>query len=330
MMTVMKNYRSLLTAAALLAGAAILFPVSARAASCCGGGSATSLSVPKYATAIADLSFDAELYDGYWNKDGAHRADPPGSDLKQFRTNLGVGYRFARDWQTSISLPFVWNDNNYSGVSSQTTGLGDMTLAVMYELLDDNSTWKVHEARDLIPGVSLGLSLLLPTGYSPYDDLTSSFDVTGRGFYRLEGTLLVEKMIRPWSGSLALSYGTHFERSINREYGKFVEPYRKQLGDRFNAALSTSYTQVVGTGGDTVVGTVTYAWLTEADASFNGERSDGSGFDKQSLGGALAYSSSDHNWSLRVGWNHAIRQNGWGRNFPTTDIISVGVRYVFL
>ena len=120
----------------------------------------------------------------------------------------------------------------------------------------------------------------------------------------------------------ALSYGTQFERSVNREYGKYVEPYTKQLGDRFTATLSASYTYVLGTGGDSIIGTASYAYLNEADASFNGKQDSGSGFDKQSMGVALAYSSTDHNWSTRIGWNHAIPQNGWGRNFPSTDIIT--------
>jgi len=114
------------------------------AASCCGGGSAASLSVPKYATGVADLSFDTELYDGFWNQEGNHRSDPPNSDLKQYRMNAGMGYRFAKDWQTSVSLPFIWNDNSYSGTSLQTNGLGDTTLSLQYELLDDNSNWKVR------------------------------------------------------------------------------------------------------------------------------------------------------------------------------------------
>jgi hypothetical protein len=319
-----------MTAAALLWGAALLAPTTATAGSCCGGSSAATLNVPKYARAVADLSFDAELYDGYWDKDGNHRADPPNSDLKQYRLNMGLGYRFAKDWQVSANLPYVWNDNRYSGVSSQTDGLGDATLSVMYDLVDDTTAWKVRDAGDLIPGVSLGLSLLFPTGYSPYDGVTSSFDVTGRGFYRLDGNLLIEKTIRPWTASVALSYGTHFERSVNREYGKYVEPYTKQLGDRFNVTASGGYAYVLGTGGDTITGTLTYAYLTEGDASFNGRSDAGSGFDKQSIGGALNYSSTDHNWSARVGWNHAIQQSGWGRNFPATDIISVGVRYVFM
>jgi hypothetical protein len=318
-----------LLVAALLVGSAAL-PLDAGAASCCGGGSAASLTVPKYATSVADLSFDAELYDGYWNQDRKHIADPPGSDLRQYRMNLGLGYRLAKNWQASISLPYVWNDNRYSGVSSHSSGLGDTTVALSYELLDDNSAWKVRDAADLVPAVTVGMALLVPTGISPYDDQQSSFDITGRGFYRLDGTLLVEKTLRPWNASLALAYGRYLERSVNREYGKYVEPYKKELGDRLSASLAAGYTWVIGTGGDSLTGTVSYAFMSEADASFNGKRDSGSGFDKQSAGGALSYANNDSNWSVRAGWNHSIKQNGWGRNFPATDIFSLGVRYVFL
>ncbi|MDD2367609.1 MAG: transporter [Desulfuromonadaceae bacterium] len=326
----MKNLSGYNSVAALLFGAATLFPLHSFAASCCGGGSAAALTVPKYARAVADLSFDSEIYDGYWNQERKHVADPAGSDLKQYRINAGVGYRLARDWQASVSIPYVFNDNVYSGVNSQSDGLGDTTVAVTYELLDDNSSWKIYEAKDMIPAVSLGMSLLIPTGISPYDDQKSSFDITGRGFYRLDGTLLVEKVIRPFNASLALAYGKYLDRSVNREYGKYVQPYTKSLGDRASASISTGYTYVLGTAGDSIVGTFSYAYLNEEDASYNGSIDSGSGFDKQSLGAALSYYSNDHNWGVRAGWNHAIKQNGWGKNFPTTDIFSVGVRYVFL
>lgn len=315
---------------ALLLGSATLLPRNASAASCCGGGSAAALSVPKYAKAVADLSFDAELYNGYWDAKGNYRPDPPDSDLQQYRLTAGLGYRFAKDWQSTISLPYVFNDNSYTGTSSHTDALGDMAVSVTYELLDDNSSWKVYTLEDMIPAVSLGMSLILPTGISPYDDQSSSFDVTGRGFYRLDSNLLIEKTIRPFTVSLALGYGIHFDRSINREYGRYLEPYTKGLGDRFNGSISTGYTYILGTGGDSLTGTLSYAYLNEGDASYNGRTDDGSGFEKQSIGSAISYSSTDHNWSIRAGLTHSIKQNGWGRNFPATDVYSVGVRYVFL
>jgi hypothetical protein len=320
----------LLLLAALLVGAASLWARPVGAASCCGGGSGAALSVPKYARAVADFAFDTEIYDGYWNQDGRHINDPSGSALRQYRLNLGAGYRFASDWQFGINLPYVWNDNTYSGVSSQTDGLGDTTVSLTYDVWDDNVLRKGRDLSGLVPGVTVGLSLLLPTGISPYDDVTSSFDVTGRGFYRLDGTLLLEKSLRPWNLALSLAYGTHFERCINREYGKYVAPYRKELGDRASASAALGYTQVIGTGGDSLTGTVSYAWLHEGDASYNGMNDNNSGFYKQTVGGTLTYGSTDSNWSVRAGWNHALQQDGWGRNFPTTDIFSLGVRYVFL
>jgi hypothetical protein len=316
-------------AAALLAGVAALPATNGHAASCCGGGSAASLSVPKFAVAVADISFDTEVYDGYWNQKGRHLSDPPGSDLKQYRVNAGLGYRFAKDWQTSISIPYVFNDNSYSGVSSQSSGLGDSTVSLVYEAANDHSSGKITAAADLIPAVSFGVSLLVPTGISPYDNQHSSFDITGRGFYRLDGTLLVEKSFQPWNVALALGYGAYLERSINREYGKYVEPYKKDLGDRFSASLAGGYIYALGSGGDTLGVTVSYAYVSEGDARYNGNTDTGSGLKKQSAGGALAYSSTDHNWGVRLGWNHAIQRDGWGRNFPTTDMYSVGVRYVF-
>jgi len=326
----MKPMRKHIIAAALLVGAAPLSSVPAWGGSCCGGGSATSLTVPKYARAIADLSVEMEKYDGYWNQVREHVPDPPGSDLRQYRLNAGIGYRFARDWQTSLSLPYVWNDNTYSGVSTETDGLGDMTVSLSYDLVDDNSAWKIRTPADLMPAVTVGVALLVPTGISPYDDVSSSFDVTGRGFYRLDGTLLVEKSIRPWDVSLSLAYGTYFERDVNREYGKYVEPYRKELGDRASASAAIGYTAVFGTGGDSLTGTLSYAWLNEDDARYDGRLDSTSGFSKQSVGGTLSYASTDSSWSVRAGWNHAIQEDGWGRNFPTTDIYSLGVRYVFL
>jgi hypothetical protein len=315
--------------AALLTGTAVLFPANSRAASCCGGGSSLSLIVPKYAMSVADLSFDMEIYDGYWNQNGIHKNDPPESDLKQYRLNLGYAQRFAKDWQAGIILPYIWNENKFSGLSSSTSGLGDISLSLFYDILDDQSPLRIQTPGDLIPAVTGGISLLLPTGISPYDDINSSFDVTGRGFYRLDGNLIIDKSFNAWNLNFTNSYGTHFERSVNQEYGKPVEPFKKRLGDRFSSSVSLGYRFVFGTGGDTLTGTVSYAFLKEGKSSINGITVETSGMMKQSAGLTFSYANIDQDWSTRIAWNHAIAEDGWGKNFPTTDIITVGVRYVF-
>jgi hypothetical protein len=318
-----------LMCAALLGGAVCFLPFPAFAGSCCGGGAATNLILPKYAQGMIDASFDVEKYDGFWNQNGKWTPDPQGSDLRQYRVNTGYAKRLASQWQMGVVVPYVWNDNTYSGLSSRTDGLGDASLNLWYEAVDDTSAWKIRSIRDLTPSILVGPSLLIPTGISPFDDVKSSFDVTGRGFYRIDGNIYVDKTLHPWNASLALSYGTYLERSVNREYGKYVEPYRKKLGDRTSALASLSYIWYLGTGGDTLTGTAMFSYLHEADGTINGVRDPFSGFRKEAVGGAVVYSSTDHDWSVRGSWSHAIQQDGWGENFPTTDIYTLGVRYVF-
>jgi hypothetical protein len=315
--------------AALLWGAACLTPPSALAGSCCGGGVASSLVLPRNYKAVVDLSMDWEKYDGFWNQDGKQIQDPPGSDLNQYRLNGWAALRFASRWQAGIVVPWVWNRNTYSGVSSDSSGLGDMTLALWYEALYDVSPLGVLSLKDLTPSVTVGASLLLPTGISPYDDIGSSFDVTGRGLYRLDGNLLADKTFNPWIGAVFLSYGTYIERPVNQEYGNPVEPYRIDLGNRFSAGASLSYVYYVGTAGDTLTGTGSFSYVHEADGTIDGAPDPTGGFSKRALGGGIAYSSTDHDWAVRASWSHSIRQDGWGENFPITDVFSLGVRYGF-
>ena len=315
--------------AALVLGAALFSHRTAWAGSCCGGSGGTTLVMPKYFQDLIDMSFDTELYNGFWNQNGKYTLDPPGSDLRQYRLNLGYAHRFAKLWQASVSVAYVWNSNQYSGLTSHTDGPGDTMLNVWYEALDDISAWRIRNLKDLTPSIVIGPSLLVPTGISPYDNVHSSFDVTGRGFYRLDGNVIVTKTLHPWSASLTLAYGTYLERSVNEEYGRYVEPYHKKLGNRGSACLSASYIFYPSSAGDTLTATASLTQIREADATINGARNPDSGFRKDSVGATLAYSSTDHDWSARFVWNHAIREDGWGENFPCTDIYTVGVSYGF-
>lgn len=326
----MKLSRSFLSilVAALITGAACLFSPRAFAGSCCGGGGGTTLVMPSFYRSMIDVSFDIEYYAGLWNTSGKYQKNPVGY---QYRMNFGYAHRLARRSQASISLPYVWNDNQYSNGSTHSNNIGDTTLNLWYEALEDRSAWKIRSAEDLMPALTIGPSILIPTGLSPYDENPnlSSYYVTGRGFYRLDGNILVDKTFHPWSVSLQLSYGTYLERPVNREYGKYVKPYRKKLGDRTFASTSLSYIYYIGTAGDTLTGTVTYSYLSEDDATINGNRQPSSGFLKNAVGGGITYSSTDHDWKVRTTWSHAVRRTGWGKNFPTTDIYTVGVSYGF-
>jgi hypothetical protein len=314
---------------ALLAGAMALLSPLTWAASCCGGGSSSSLVLPKFAHAMVAISSDVESYDGFWDGGGNYTPDPPGSRLNQYRLNLGYAYRLGSRWQASINLPYVWNSNQYAGLDSSTQGLGDGSINIWYEAFDGiTCIWKVRKWQDLKPAIYLGAALTVPTGISPYDDVANSFDITGRGMYRLDGSVLLEKTIYPWNASLLYVYGKYLARDVNREYGKYIEPYQKQLGDRQLATASGGYTYFLESM-DTVTFTLAYSYLQEAAGTIDGRSDASSRMQKRSFAGTVAFSTMDRDWVIKGTWSHARPEDGWGKNFPVTDIISLGVSHVF-
>lgn len=312
-----------------LAAALAVAPARAGAASCCGGGGGGAALAARGDAGLLDLSLEAERYAGYWDLDGTHKDDPPGSAMAQYRLAAGGALRLAPAWQVSGALPVLLNDNTYGGLSSTTRGVGDATVGLHWEPVDQRSAWRLATAADLVPAVTVGAVVTVPTGVSPYDDVQGSFDVTGRGFWRLDGALQVDKGYRAWSASLSLGYGVGFERWVNRSYGGWVPPVRKKPGDRATASLSLGYRAVLGTGGRSLTATAALSWLHEADGTRDGVRDDTTGLEKTAGALTLTWSSTDSDWSARASLAHAFRRDGWGRNFPTTDTFTLGVRRAF-
>lgn len=314
--------------ALLIMSSAFGFSPSAWAASCCGGGSATSLILPKFSRAMVDASFDYEHYDGFWDSDGDWTQDPQGSDLNQYRLNLGYAHRLAPRWQASVTLPYAWNQSQYASLIRNTDGIGDSTVSLWYESFDMIAcVWDVKSWEDLLPAVYWGGTLTVPTGTSPYDDVADNFDITGRGAYRIDASVLIDKTVFPWNASLSASYGKYLKRPVNREYGAYVEPYDKQLGDRFNTTLSFGYTYFTDEM-ESLTGTLAYSYLKEDEAEIDGVTDTTSGLRKESIAAILAWASEDRDWVTKLTWSHAPSKNGWGRNFPTTDVITAGVSHV--
>jgi len=274
-------------------------------------------------------SFNYEQYDGFWNQDGRYIEDPPNSDLKQFRLNLGYAYRLAPNWQASVVAPIVWNDNKYSGLESSSSGLGDISLNLWYETFDNiMCVYEVSGIKDLIPAIYIGGGLTLPTGKSPYsDDVNNNFDITGRGFYRLDANLLMDKTIWPWTMIFEFAYGVYLERPVNQEYGNFVEPYDKQLGNRRLGLVSLGYTSFLKEL-DTMTYTLAYSDLKEDAETINGSINPTTGLAKQSFTFTAAYATMEKDWIVKASINHSPRSDDWGRNFPVTDIFSVELIHV--
>ena len=279
---------------------------------------------------MIDVSVDMEDYNGYWNHDGEYKKDPDGADLNQYRLNLGYAHRIADNWQASVIIPYVWNDNTYPGISSHENGPGDASVSFWYETFDQvTCVYQVNSIADLRPAIYVGGTLTMPTGQSAYgDDATNSFDITGRGLYRFDANLLIEKTIYPFTVTLQGSYGKYLERDVNKEFGTPVEAYRKNLGDRTFVSASMGYTYFLEEL-DTLTFTAALADLREGEGEIDGKSDPLTKFKKQSAALTAAYATSDLRWVLKSTYSHAFKEDDRGRNFPTTDILTVGVSYAF-
>ena len=313
--------------------AAVLVAVMAGpayAGSCCGGGSGGSIILSKEARVMLDVSNSVEIYDGFWDQSGNWIADPKGSDLKQYRNTLGVGYRFADRWQGSISLPYVWNRNSYAGgLTANSSGVGDTSMSLWYESFDNAMcVFKVRDIADLRPAIYWGLSLTAPTGTSPYDDVDDNFKITGRGFYQAGINVLIDKTVYPWTASVQLGYARHISRPVNMDFGEHIEPYDKELGGRFNTSASLGYVYFFENMSELTTN-LNYAYLAEGKATIDGVEDASSGLHKHSFGLSVSWTGAEKVWVVKGGWTHSIKADGWGENFPTTDAITLGASYAF-
>jgi hypothetical protein len=300
------------------------------AASCCGGGNSSSLVLPKFGKKMVDISFDYEDYSGFWNQDGKYIEDPKGADLNQYRLNLGYAQRTAPNWQVNANIPYIWNDNQYPGISSQEHGIGDSSLSFWYETFDRvTCVYQVNSIADLKPAIYLGGTMTLPTGNSAYgNSADNSFEITGRGFYRFDTNLIIEKTIYPFTLMLQGSYGKYLARTVNQEYGKEIEPYTKRLGDRKFISFSAGYT-VFLEDLDTITVTAALSDLREDKGRIDNISDPLTEMKKQSSALTTSYASADLKYVYKLTWSHAFMDDDRGKNFTATDIYTLGFSYAF-
>lgn len=299
---------------------------STLAASCCGGGASGGVILPKFNQEMWEMSYSQEGYDGYWSQERIHKDDPVGSNLKQTTLNLSYAHRLSDNWQVSGFMPIVYNQNHYSGEQSNVSGIGDSQVSVWYETFENvTCVYRVNSWQSLKPAIYFGAALTLPTGISAYGDrVDSSLDITGRGFYRLDANMLIEKTVYPFSLAWQASYGQHLERAVNEETGKAVTPYDKKLGDRTLHTFSAAYTFFLPNLA-MLNATLSHTLLDEGQTTNDGIKDPASGIEKQSLGLNLSYSSAVRDWIIKMGVSQAQK----GKNIPKTTITSLGVSHVF-
>ena len=53
------------------------------------------------------------------------------------------------------------------------------------------------------------------------------------------------------------------------------------------------------------------------------------GMMKRSLAATLAYATMDRDWVFKLTVSHTFKRDGYGENFPVTNVITLGGSHVF-
>ena len=176
-------------------------PLSAMAASCCGGGFAFPALIlgDDKAQITSSLSYGKVTDDVLANQKWVRR-----DDENQSSTFKVEGAILLSDlWQTGITVPVVSRKIS----NEESTGLGDVSVSLGHETFPElsYSRWKPK-------GVTF-LQLTLPTSPSIYDaSNTLAADSRGRGFFTLGGGVALIKVFGTWDANSSLELHKSFAR----------------------------------------------------------------------------------------------------------------------
>jgi hypothetical protein len=205
----------------LIALAALALTGQARAAPCCGGGSAapTILTGDDRAQLSASLSQSQIIGDAPPSGLPVFRA--AGDDEQAQTLRIDGAYLLGDRWQVGASVPFTRRSRSTPALASSATGLGDLGFSGAYELLPEweYSVWK--------PRGFLFAQGLVPAGGSVYESSFTAtdpwgLDARGRGFYALGAGMVLLKSWGDWDLSLVGEAHRSFARTFSTADGDLL------------------------------------------------------------------------------------------------------------
>ena len=290
---------------------------------CCGGGvyDIAVLSLNKKALFNAGYKFDN--YFGVWDNNSDWRKTSQTS--YQMSPSFSGAYRFNRNIQAGVLVPYVINKNDLPGLPSNGSGIGDIVLSGRYELFHEYSLYKVKnkiKTDDKTPYIALTFGMTFPTGKSD-ENAESEVDITGKGFYTTSLGLSVIKTVLKNKVQLGgdLSWQHSFKKTYEEYYGNPTVPYERKQGDRFNYALSANYlinffnSVSLAAGG-----------FLQSNYSINGSSVENS--DENAVSFVASYTYYPETYiriSPLVKWN--IPVSGLGKNAPGSILFGINLVY---
>jgi hypothetical protein len=227
---------------------------AAHAQACCVAPSTTGLGrLAMYETLLTGVEARGAAAYGSFDPDGRFRGAPRGTHDVTLEQNLFVTARLLSRGQGTVTLPFVETLRGGGGASSAGGGLGDVRLALRWDLVrsEDARPW---------PGVAVLAGVAMPTGVAPEKaERALATDATGTGTTQAWAGAAFEETRGPW---LFMASGVVTVRA-----DRTLDGVTCSLPPRFAAGLAVAHAWtsgfVVSFGG---------SYAAEGDASIGGAR----------------------------------------------------------
>jgi len=270
------------------------------AAACCLGGSSKSFlslqRLQKYEFGTA-LSYKEDY--GHFGSAGLIE---PGEIHRTFQMMMGGATRLHPDWQIHAFAPLVSQFKSYGARQDSSLGLGDVMLGVEWTALEALFT------SDWYPTVRVQTGLKLPTGSVEKKIGGTWTPGTGNGMWEPYASLAFEKKL----GQFTLGLRGGFT-------GRFSS------GDKLGPQLDLSETVAYNF-------TPRFSLAVGSTQWWNGNSNVSGKTIADSGGSAITAFVQptyflDRTWSVSLAADFSVPQNGWSRNTPATQSVSLITRY---
>lgn len=222
----------------------VLKPEFIKSQVCCGGGvyDVAVLSLNK--KALFNIGYKFDNFMGVWDYEKEWREN--NNTVYQMIPSFSTAYRFNKQIQAGLLIPFYVNKLESPGLPSDGSGIGDVVVSARYEFFHEYGLYKDKgklKRDESTPYFAATLGFTFPTGKSD-ETAESEVNITGKGYFTSNLGLSVIKTVLKDKLQVGadLNWQHSFEKTYEKYYGEELsQNYTRQQGDRFNYALSVNY-----------------------------------------------------------------------------------------
>ncbi len=290
---------------------------------CCGGGVYDIAVLSLNKKALFSYGYKWDNFSGVWD-DKSDWLETKQTNW-QMTNSFAAAYRFNKYLQAGVQIPFVLNRNELPGLPQSGSAFGDVVVSGRYEIFHEYSLYmenKKTKMDETTPYFAVTFGMTLPTGKSD-ENSDYEIDVTGKGFYTsMLGVSFIKTILKnKFQIGADLSWLHSFSKTYDKYYNVVTPPYKRQLGERLNYALTMNY---LLSSKSSV--SLAFAGFTQGSHKIDGNSINGSNENAFGLTGSFTYYPKDF---IRVSplIKYSFPYNGLGTNAPGSFMAGINLVY---